>query len=273
MTPRRLLPAGAGIALAVAVVALVGPALAPYDPQAVVGPSLVAPSTTHLLGTNDAGQDVASQLLVGARASLLTGLAAAAVAAAVGVAVGTTAALIGGWVDVLAVRTIDVFLAVPALPLMVLVAALAGPSRGVIVAVIALAGWPPIARIVRSQTMTLARRGFVGGARGFGAGPAYLVRRHLVPGVAPLVGATFANWAAAAIALEAGLAFLGLGDPTAVSWGSMLQRALDHDAIYFTAAWTWWVLPPGVAVTVAAMGFAFLGVALEPRSNPRWRRV
>jgi len=122
-----------------------GPALAPYDPQAVVGASLVAPSGAHLLGTNDAGQDILSQLLVGTRASMLTGILAATLAVAAGVLVGATAGLLGGWADLVAMRIVDVFLAIPALPLVILIASLAGPSRATIVAVIALAGWPPTA--------------------------------------------------------------------------------------------------------------------------------
>lgn len=268
----RFFAIGAAITGAMVLLAVAGPMLAPHSPRAIVGPSLASPSATYLLGTNDAGQDIASQLLVGARASLVTGLVAGGLAVAVGVGVGATSGLLRGWVDVVAMRTVDMFLAVPGLPLVVLIAALAGPSRPVIIGVIALAGWPPIARIVRSQTLTLGARGFVDMARGFGGGPAHLLGRHLVPALAPLVAATFVNWTAAAIVLEAGLAFIGLGDPSAISWGSVLQRSLLHEGVYSTAAWAWWVLPAGLAVTVTAIGLAFLGVALEPRSNPRWRR-
>lgn len=264
---------GAVITLVLAAVALVGPLVAPYDPQAAVGPSLAAPSAAHLLGTNDAGQDVASQLLVGARATLVTGMLAALAATVVGVLVGATAGLLRGWVDAVLMRIVDLFLAVPALPLMILVAALVGPSRPTIVVLIALAGWPPIARIIRGQTLTLATHGYVGAARGFGGARLYVIRRHLVPGLAPLAAATLVNWAAVALVLDAGLAFLGLGDPTAVSWGSVLQRALNQHAVYATGAWTWWVLPAGLAVTLAAIGLAFIGVGLEPRSNPRWSRA
>jgi peptide/nickel transport system permease protein len=264
---------GAVIGVALALVALVGPLVAPYEPRAVVGPSLAAPSTSHLLGTNDAGQDVLSQLLAGARWSLVTALVAAALAVAIGVLVGATAGLIGGWADVAAMRLVDVFLALPGIPAMVLVAALVGPSRAAIAVLIGLAGWAAIARIVRAETLRLAGRGFVASARGFGAGRFYLVRRHVVPAIAPLAAAGFVNWAAAAIVLEAGLAFLGLGDPTDVSWGSVLQRALHHEGVYFTAAWTWWALPTGSAITLAAVGLAFLAVGLEPRANPRWRQA
>lgn len=261
------------IGLSFALLAILAPTLAPYDPQAVAGRSLAAPSTTHLLGTNDAGQDVFSQLLVGTRVSLLTGFIAAAAAVAAGMLVGAVAGLHRGWVDVLAMRTVDIVLAVPALPLVILIAALVGPSRPTTIAVIALAGWAPISRIARSQTLILANRGFVHAARGFGGGWPYILRGHLVPGLTPLIAATFVNWMASAIVLDAGLAVVGLGDPSAVSWGSVLQRALGYGGVYLTGAWTWWVLPAGLAVTAVALALAFVGIGLEPRYNPRWRRV
>ncbi|MBA3328325.1 MAG: ABC transporter permease [Solirubrobacterales bacterium] len=256
-----------------ATVALLAPILAPEDPRAVTGPSLAPPSAGHLLGTDDAGRDLVSQLIWGARSSMMVALAAAALAVTVGVAVGAAAGLLRGWVDVVAMRIVDVFLALPALPLLVLIAALSGPGRGIAILVIGLAGWPAIARIVRSRCLTLVSRGYVDAARGFGAGPVYLVRRHLVPDLGPLVVASFVDWAATAVLLEAGLAFLGLGDPTGVSWGAMLDRALAHPGIYAGGEWAWWVLPAGVAIALASVGFAFVGLALEPRANPRWRRA
>jgi len=269
----RLLGAGAGIVAAFGLVAALAPVLAPYGPRAVAGPSFSSPSGEHLLGTTDAGQDVLSQLIWGARSSVVVAVLAAGLAVGLGVLVGAIAALLRGWVDIVTMRVVDVFLALPALPLLILVSALAGPSRATVVVVIGLAGWPPIARVMRSSALSLAERGYVSAARGFGGGPLYVVRRHLLPSLGPLVGATFVNWAAAAVVLQAGLAFLGLSDPTDVSWGSVLNRALEQEGVGFTSAWTWWVLPAGLAITAFAMGLAFVGVALEPRSNPRWRRV
>lgn len=266
------LTVGLAVAAGLAALAMAGPWLAPHDPQAITGPALASPSDAHWLGTNVAGQDVASRLLAGARVSLVTALLAAAAATAAGVALGATAGLLRGWVDTAAMRTVDFFLAVPGLPLMILVAALVGPSRPTIVAVIALAGWPPIARIVRSQTLVVAQAGWVRAARGFGGARRYLLARHVIPALAPLIVAGFVNWAAVSLVLEAGLAFLGLGAPTAVSWGAVLQRSLADTAVYASGAWTWWVLPAGAAVTVAAVGLALVGVGLEPRANPRWAR-
>lgn len=267
-----LLWLGLAIVAAVVLVAVLAPVIAPDDPRAASGAPLRPPSWHHLLGTNDAGQDLFSQIVWGTRSTIGAAGAAALIAVAAGVVVGTLSGLTGGGIDLVAMRVVDVFLALPALPLLILVAALLGPSEVGIVFVIALAGWPRIARIVRSQTLSLRRRVFVSAAQGFGGGPWYVARRHLVPALSPIVAATFVNWAAVAVGLQAGLAFLGLGDPTQVSWGSILNRAMTHEGIYFGSAWTWWVLPAGVAITVAVSGLALVGVGLEPSLNPRSRR-
>ena len=264
---------GGAIVGALVVVAALAPLLAPFDPHAAAGPSLAAPSGAHLLGTNDTGQDICSQLIWGARSSIVVAVPAASIAVGLGVAVGALAGLLGGWVDAVAMRVVDVMLAIPILPLLILVAALAGPSRTTIVLVIGLTAWPQVARIVRSQTLTLAGRGYVSASRGFGAGRWYVVRRHIVPMLSPLAAAAYVYWAATAIVVQAGLAFLGLADPTEVSWGGVLNRALGHEGIYYSEAWLWWVLPAGLAITLAALGLALLGLGLEPRANPRWRRA
>ena len=274
MTARRpaTLWVGVGIVAGVALVAALAPVLAPYDPHAPSGGSLQPPTADHLLGTNDSGQDILSQLIWGARSSAVVAGSAAILGVAVGALVGAAAGLARGALDVILMRVTDIALALPALPLLILIVALAGPSRTTVVVVIALAGWPTVARIVRSQTLTLARRGYVDAARGFGAGPLYVIRRHLLPSVGPLIAANLVYFAATAVVLQAGLAFIGLSDPTEVSWGSLLNRALDHQGVYFTSQWTWWVLPPGLAITLAAAGLAFIGFGLEPRANPRWER-
>lgn len=253
-------------------VSVLAPLLSPYDPQAVAGDSLERPSFRHLLGTNNVGQDIFSQILFGARSSLTVAVGAAVLTVAVGLAVGVTAGLLGGLADTVAMRLADVFLALPRLPLLVVIAALAGPSRANLVAAIGLMIWPVVARVVRSQTRSVRERGFVKAAQGFGGGLFHLVRRHLVPALNPVITTAFVNVAAAAVLLEAGLAFLGLADPNAVSWGLMMNRALLQPGLYFTPMWTWWVVPTGLAITLAVLAFTFLAVALEPVVNPRVRR-
>lgn len=272
--PRLPLAALGGTSLvALVAVAVLAPLIAPFDPRAFVGESLLQPSGRHLLGTNNVGQDLFSQVVWGARASLVVAVGAATLAVLLGVVLGVGAGLMGGLVDIVVARTIDVILAVPRLPLLVLVAALTATRTANVVVLIALITWPVAARVVRSQTLTLRSRGFVLAARGFGGGAFYVIRRHLVPALGPVLVAEFVAIASAAILLEAELAFLGLADPTSVSWGLMLNRALLQPGLYFTPLWTWWVLPPGFAIAWAVTGFVFLGVGLEPVFNPRWRRA
>lgn len=265
-----LLFAGLGIVAALIVLGLIGPWLAPYGAEDITGPSFESPSWSHLLGTDDAGHDNFSRLLVGTRNSMLVAVVSTALIMVIGLAVGLTAGLRRGFVDTALMRIVDILLALPALPLLILIAALAGPSLTLSIILIAFAVWPQTARIVRSQTLSLRTRGYVEMAQGFGAGPVYTMRRHLAPALGPILGANLAYVAGLAIVIEAGLAFLGLGDPTAVSWGADIQRALDDRVITYGGRWVWLLLPPGVALTLAIFGLTLIGVGLEPRFNPRW---
>lgn len=264
-----LLLAGLVIVASLLAVGVLAPWIAPYGPTAITGNAFEHPSSTHLLGTNDAGADNLSRLVMGSRNTLVVALGATGVILLAGIAVGLTAGLRGGLVDTVLMRVVDVFLALPVLPLLIFIAALAGPSRTLSILMIAVFTWPQTARIVRSQTLTLRRRGFVDSARGFGAGPGYVMRRHLVPALGPVVAANLVYVAGLAVTIEAGLAFIGLGDPSAVSWGAELNRALMNPQIYLGSLWLWWLLPAGLALTLAVLGFTFIGVGLEPRFNPR----
>lgn len=265
-----LLVAGLALVLVLVVVATLAPWLAPYDPSAITGDAFESPSSEHLLGTNDAGADILSRLIFGSRTTLAVAGGATLLVLALGIAVGLTAGLRGGLVDTVMMRVVDVFLALPVLPLLIFVAALAGPSLGVSILMIGLFGWPQTARIVRGQALSLRTRGYVDSSRGFGAGPVHVMQRHLLPALAPVIAANLTYVAGLAVTIEAGLSFIGLGDPSAVSWGADLERALDNDQIYFGSLWLWWLLPPGLALTAAVLGFTFIGVGLEPEFNPRW---
>lgn len=168
---------GGGLLAALALTAVLAPLLAPYDPHALSGDALLPPSGRHLLGTNNIGQDIFSQIVWGARTSLAVGLGSASLAVMVGGTLGTGAGLVGGWPEVLVMRVVDVFLAVPRLPLLVLVAALAGASLSTVILVMAVITWPVIARQARAQTRTLRERGYLTAARGFGGGVPYQIGR------------------------------------------------------------------------------------------------
>jgi ABC-type dipeptide/oligopeptide/nickel transport system permease subunit len=250
-------------------VAIAAPLLASHDPTAVSGRVLERPSSRHWLGTDNPGRDLFAQLVYGARASLVVGVLSAVLALVGAILLGALPALVGGAADTVSNRVIVFLLALPAAPLLVLIGALAGNSRLAIILTIAFLGVAPNARVLRGQARSVRQRGFIGAARGFGGGPLYVLRRHFVPAVGPLVVVRFVNWAGVAIGLEAGLAFLGLGNPSGISWGLTMNRALSQQGIYFSSMWTWWVLPPGLAITLAVLGFTFVGVGLEPTFNPR----
>jgi peptide/nickel transport system permease protein len=268
-----MLVAGLVIVGVLGAVAICGPLIAPHDPHALSGDAVERPSGRHWLGTNDIGQDILSEVVIGTRASLAVAVPAAALAVGIGLLVGAGAGIRGGTTNAVVMRAVDGFLAIPGFPLVILLAALAGPNRIAVVLIIALAGWPPMARVLNNQVLQLRGRGFVKTARGFGATPRYVIRRHIVPAVGPTLAAGFVQWAATAVVLESGLAFLGLGDPAGVSWGAILNRALGYQGLYYSSLWVWWVLPAGLAITLAALGFTFIGVGLEPAFNPRWRRA
>lgn len=264
-----LLLVGTAVIALLVLVAVLAPWIAPYAPKAITGPSLASPSHAHLLGTNDAGSDILSRVLWGARETLIVVTTTTSLVLVVGIVVGLTAGLLGGYVDLVLSRVVDVFLALPKFPLLILIAALAGPSRTVAIVTIGLTLWPETARIVRSQALTLRTRGFFASARGFGAGPVYVMRRHLLPSLGPIIVSNLVYMAGTVVVIEAGLSFIGLGDPTAVSWGAELNRALVNPQSTIGSIWIWWLLPPAIALTLTILGFTFIGVGLEPEFNPR----
>ncbi len=269
----RLLASGLAIVLALVAVGLLAPWIAPYDPKAIVGDSFERPSWEHLLGTNDAGADNFSRLVMGSRTTLIVVGGATSLILVAGMAVGLVAGLRGGLVETVLMRVVDVFLALPVFPLLIFIAAVAGPSRGLSILMIAVFMWPQTARIVRSQTLSLRSRGFVEIARGLGGGPLYVMRRHLAPALGPVVAANLVYMAGQAVIIESGLAFLGLGDPAAVSWGGELSRSLGTAQSYIGWLWVWWLLPAGLAITLAMVGITFIGLGLEPEFNPRSARA
>ena len=261
---------GLTILILLAATAVFAPWVAPYNPEETSGGPFEAPSRLHLLGTNDIGQDILSELIFGARISLVIGFLAAIVAISIGTAVGTVAGYFGGWVDTVLMRAVDVVLVIPFLPLMILLAAYLGPSFWNIILVIGLLVWARPARVLRSQVLSLRSLEYIDAARALGASAGRILRLHVLPGVISLSLAQFILAASNAILIEASLSFLGLGDPTAKSWGSILYYAQVRSA-FLTGAWLWWVLPPGLLITLAVLGFAFTGFALEEVLNPRLR--
>jgi peptide/nickel transport system permease protein len=249
--------------------ALFGSVIAPDDPDASSLDVLGGISADHWLGTTENGSDVFSQLLVGARVSIVVGFAAALISAVLGATVGLLGGYFGGWTD----RVLDAlenwFLVIPTLPLMIVLARLLNPSVTVLIAVIGLTSWAGTGRIVRAQVLTLRERAFVERARALGARDGYIIRTHILPNTLPLIFANTVLIVAVAILSEAALAFLGLGDPTRISWGTMLENAFSSGAPS-AGAW-WYVIPPGLCITLLVLSVSMLGYLFEEYVNPRLR--
>lgn len=247
--------------------AVFGGLLAPYDPEASSLEVLQPPSTSHWLGTTNSGSDVFSQLLVGTRTSVVVGFAAALISAILGSAVGIASGYFGGWTDRILDAFENWFLVIPALPLMIVLARLLNPSLGVLIAVIGLTSWAGTGRIVRSQVLTLRERAFVERARALGAGHRYIVKTHILPNTLPLIFANTVLIMAVAILSEAALSFLGLGDPNLISWGTMLEDAFVAGAPS-AGAW-WYVIPPGLCITILVLAVSLVGFLFEELIDPR----
>lgn len=249
--------------------ALATPWISPYRPSALVGGSFEAPGRHHLLGTNVIGQDLASQMLAGARTSLFVAVVAGTLTVLIGSVAGVLAGWLGGAVDMVFMRLVDVTMAIPRLPLLIIVGIYVGGGLTSVAVVIALVFWPGTARVVRAQVRSLRRSARVKAALGFGAGTVHVVRRHIFPEISLILVASLVGAAGRAVLFEAGLAFLGIGDTSRMSWGTTINNARKSVGIFYTNIWTWWMLPPVLALVLFLLGITFIGVAVEQRINPR----
>jgi peptide/nickel transport system permease protein len=268
--------AGVGlfIVLVFIIIAIIGPFVAPYNPsQFGVGGSQEHPSSTHLLGTTQLGQDIFSQVLVGTRGSLEVGFATGFLTTLLAVIVGLTAGYLGGWVDDTLSIVTNVFLTLPFIPIMIVVASYAaafnvkGPL--VLVGVLTLTGWAWGARVKRSQVLTLRNKDFVMAAKVAGESWIHIVFFEIVPNMMSLIAASFLFSTIFAILGEAALEFIGLGDPTSVTWGVILNQAETNSAL-LQGAWFWFI-PPGLCIGVFACGLALINYAIDEVTNPKLR--
>jgi ABC-type dipeptide/oligopeptide/nickel transport system permease component len=266
--PRALVVVGFAIIVLAVGLAVQAPALAPYDPRLSSGLPFLPASGAHLMGTNDVGQDVFSELLWGARASLsvaaVVGVLATALAWSVGLAAG-----LNRRAEPLLMAIADALLVLPPLPLFMLAVTLVGPSHVALTLVLAAFGWPAFARIVRAQTDGIRDASFVEAARSLGATPMRIAWVHVLPATLSLLPATLALTLRYALFGEATLAFLGLGDPVVQSWGSMLAWAYNDPLLFARATWAWRVLPPAAAIVLVVVAATWVASGLGAR--PRLR--
>ncbi|MGQ4914960.1 MAG: ABC transporter permease [Candidatus Asgardarchaeia archaeon] len=260
---------GLYIVIGLVFVAVFAPILAPYEPNAIDYSAIYQPpSARHLLGTDEIGRDVLSRIIYGARTSLLVGIVAVSISSSIGILLGAISAFYGGYVDEIIMRFTDILLTVPSIFLLIIVTSIfVHPSLTVIMMTIGLIAWPQMARIVRSEILSLKEMPFIDAEKAIGASDKLIIFKHLIPNaIGPIiVTATFGM--ADAILAEAGLSFLGLGDPTSVSWGRMLTAG--HGVFYLA----WWVSTfPGLAIFITILGFNLMGDGLRDALDPRLLR-
>jgi peptide/nickel transport system permease protein len=246
------------------ILAIFAPLIAPFDPWEP-GKPFLPPSFTHPLGTNDIGQDILSELVYGARISLFVGFFAAFVSVAIGTLIGLFSGYLRGVTDEALMGTTDIVLIIPALPLMIILAAHTSPSIWNIIIVIGALWWTSTARVVRSRVLQLREMPFVEAARALGAADIYVIHRHILPNTHQVILAKFILAVAGAMLTEASLSFLGLGDPLQKSWGMMLNYAFSRGG--FINGYWWWYLPPGICISLAVLSFVLIGFGLEERER------
>ncbi|GAA2517221.1 ABC transporter permease [Streptomyces gobitricini] len=257
---------GLGALVLIALVALAAPLLVGGDVRSVTdapGTALESPSGRFPLGTDQFGRSLLGLLLWGARVSLAVGLLAAALSVAIGTLIGILAGHFGGWFSTIAMRVTDWFLVMPALVL----ATVLSRSVWTVILAIGVTSWPTTARLVRAQTIAVESRPYIERAKALGGGHRHIMSRHVLPNVMPLVLSQTTLCISSAILTEATLAFLGLGDPTVVSWGGMLQDAREAGAV--SSGHWWYLAPPGIAIAVVALAFTLCGRAIETVLNPK----
>lgn len=259
------------IVLAVfALIAILAPWLANAEElraSNATGPLLAPPSPEYPLGTDDNGRSVLTLLIFGSRTPLLVGLTATIISMVIGTIVGIAAGISDGWFGAILFRVTEWFIVIPFLPLALVLATLLGGSLFSIIVVIGVTGWPSTALVIRAQTLSVRERPFMERARILGAGRWHLMSKHVFPNVLPLVFANTTLTVAGSVLAETTLSFLGFGDPTAVSWGTMLNSAFSTGAVSL-GAW-WFLLPPGICVVLVVLAFTQAGQALEDIVNPR----
>ncbi|WP_037916422.1 ABC transporter permease [Actinacidiphila yeochonensis] len=251
-------------------VAIFAPVLAPYSPHANNFAPDIGSNSSHLLGTTGAGEDVLSQLLYGARVSILVGFVAGGISTLVAVAVGLSWGYLRNWVGEVVNFIVNLFLVVPGLPLMIIIAAYAqNGGLPVIVLVVVITGWAWGARVLRAQTQSLRSRDFVTAALFSGESATRVVFREILPNMTSMIAGSFFGAATAAVLAESGLSFLGLGDPFTVSWGSMLYWAQNSNAL-LTGQWIL-LFAPGLCVALLATAMTLVNFGVDGLSNPRLR--
>ncbi len=261
---------GFGIIIVFVVLALGAPIIAPFSPYMFPAPGrpYSSPDSRFLLGTDNLGEDILSEIIYGGRVSITVGLIVAFLSTSLGTLIGVLAGYYMKTIDEVLMRATDMVLILPALPLMIILAAYLGPSVRTVILVLTVTSWPSVARVVRSQTLSLRERPFVDSARVAGSSDFRIIGKILFPNLASIIAANAVLMVTTAVVGEAALDFIGLGDITVISWGTMLYWAQSY--ALFNGAW-WWVVAPGVCIVLVGLAFVLISVSIENVFNPRLR--
>ena len=249
---------GIGIILFFVIIAIFAPQIALYNPKSIEFNPWEKPSGSHPLGVNSYGQDLFSQVIHGTRVTLMVGIFAGLLTSLIGIAVGLISGYMAGLLGNILMRAVDVLLALPALALMIVIASFIQDMRilGTII-IIGSLSWLWMARSIRSQTLSESRRDYVDAAKALGMGPIEIMFGEILPNIFPVVTANMVMVITASMLTEASMSFLGIGDPTLISWGKMLAIAFDNGAILYKA-W-WWMIPPGLCISTLGYSFILIG--------------
>ncbi len=256
-----------------AIIAIFAPVIAPYNPYDVTQRAAkgITPCWEHPLGTTiTTGQDILSMLIYGTRVSLSIGIITGLCIAFLGAFMGILAGYVDGIVDTIIMRLVDIMLVIPTLPLTIVLTNIFGKSYFMIVFIFTIFGWQGLSRVIRSQVLVLKNTNYIKAAELAGASRARIMFKHILPGVTHLLIMSTAMTSAGIMVAEAGLSFLGLGDPTSISWGKMLAEFQSGGALLF-GHW-WWIAAPGVGIFISIFAFMRIGMALEEVFNPRMKQ-
>lgn len=265
---RRIAAVGWGILIIMTAIAVFAPWLAPYDPYTDMSAIYLKPSAEHLLGTNDIGQDIFSELLYGTRASLTVGFLSATISIAIGSTVGMISGWYGGKVDRFLMKITAFFMTIPFLPSVIILSAFTKPGCVTTSLILGVMSWPGTARIVRSQIFGIKNKEYIQTIRAMGASNYYILTRHILKELLPFLIYQASVRVRAGILSESSLSFLGLGSPVVKSWGTIIYYAQAKNAL-LTDTWIWWILPPGICIILISCALTMISYDTEEKMDRR----
>lgn len=249
-------------------VAIFANKLSPYNPYDRVAIPFLKPSGEHTLGTNDIGQDILSELIYGSRISLLIGFISSIIAISIAIVLSILSGYYGGKIEEIIMRITDFFLVIPFLPLVILLSVYFRRSYISIALIIGFTYWPGTVRILRSQVIKVKNKDYILNIKSMGASDFYIIRKYIIREIFPTVVYRFMFLVKGSIITESSLSFLGLGNPTLKSWGSILYYAQNRN-VFLTSAWLWWIVPAGLCICVLSMSFVLIGYIVENSLAPK----